>query len=139
MQIRSCTQSEGFVQAASPDSSESTQKIKADLHALHALALPGPAKRWTKKSRAYASLLHDFLGSHAYFGVKSLKDAEEISLTAKHGGDNPADHLRGRFTDFMREDFRRAWSIYYMKKEIAVIDAGDIAARVKFQSRAMKR
>ena len=48
---------------------------------------------------------------------KMLLDA---AILAKNGNDNPADHLKGRFTDFMQDDInRRSWIIYneWMKEQ----------------------
>ena len=37
----------------------------------------------------------------------------DAAILAERGSDNPADHLDGRFTAFMRDDInRRAWAIY---------------------------
>ena len=45
------------------------------------------------------------------------------AVAAKLGGDNPADHLHGRFTAFMRDDInRRAWVIFHNKKK----EMGDV-------------
>jgi hypothetical protein len=52
--------------------------------------------------------------------IKSVteKMLYEAAMMAKLGGDNPADHLQGNFTAFMREDInRRAWSIYAEKNK----------------------
>lgn len=113
-----------------------TAKLKADLHALHEqlATLPnGPEAEALDKEitrmniRINLLLPDDFLSGVTTYSLgvdkSDIKDVSEemlynAALTAKHGGDNPADHLKGRFTDFMREDInRRAWSIYYMKKK----------------------
>ena len=112
------------------------KKMEADLHKLHeelALLPDGPEadaldKEVTRMNiRLNLLLPDDFLGGVTSYalgiGKSDIKLVSEemlynAALTAKHGGDNPADHLRGRFTDFMREDInRRAWALYYSKKK----------------------
>lgn len=77
--------------------------------------------------RANLLLPDDFLaGIVAYaLGINDsdIKEVNEkilyhAAVAAKLGGDNPADHLHGRFTDFMRDDInRRAWVIFHDKKK----------------------
>lgn len=112
------------------------KKMESDLHKLHeelALLPDGPEadaldKEITRMNiRLNLLLPDDFLaGVTSYalgIGKSDIKLVSEemlynAALTAKHGGDNPADHLHGRFSDFMREDInRRAWALYYSKKK----------------------
>jgi len=80
--------------------------------------------------RANLLLPDDFLNGVVCYALgvdkSDIKDvSEEIlyraAVEAKLGNDNPADHLHGRFTDFMRSDInQRAWTIFHNKKrEIA--------------------
>ena len=67
----------------------------------------------------------DFLAGVVSYAMGIAKsDIKEVNeemlynaaVAAKLGGDNPADHLHGRFTDFMRDDInRRAWIIFHQK------------------------
>ena len=42
----------------------------------------------------------------------------DIAILAERGSDNPADHLDGRFTPFMKDDInRRAWTVYGQWRE----------------------
>lgn len=69
----------------------------------------------------------DFLGVITAYALGVDKsDIKEVSrsmlleaaLLARRGNDNPADHIRGAFTDFMRDDInRRAWIIYEEEKK----------------------
>ena len=112
------------------------KKMESDLHKLHeelALLPDGPEadaldKEITRMNiRLNLLLPDDFLaGVTSYalgIGKSDIKLVSEemlynAALTAKHGGDNPSDHLHGRFSDFNREDInRRAWALYYSKKK----------------------
>ena len=112
------------------------KKMESDLHKLHeelALLPDGPEadaldKEITRMNiRLNLLLPDDFLaGVTSYalgIGKSDIKLVSEemlynAALTAKQGGDNPADHLHGRFSDFNREDInRRAWALYYSKKK----------------------
>jgi hypothetical protein len=67
-------------------------------------------------------LPEDFLGAIMSYALGVDKsDIKEVSekmlleaaMLAQRGGDNPADHLDGRFSAFMKDDInRRAWIIY---------------------------
>jgi len=72
-------------------------------------------------------LPQDFMASIVCytFGIdkSDIKDVTEQALLnaaimAERGHDNPADHLKGLFTDFMKDDInRRAWIILNEKKK----------------------
>ncbi len=69
----------------------------------------------------------DFVSFIVSFALKlddsDIKDVSEdmlyeAAIKAKHGHDNPADHLHGNFSDFNREDVNnRAWIIYNKRNE----------------------
>ncbi len=112
------------------------EKLNNDIHDLHeALAALPDGKEADAldmeitrlEIRANLLLPDDFLAGVVCYalgiGKSDIKDVTEqalykAALEAKLGNDNPADHLHGRFTDFMRDDInRRAWIIYNIKKK----------------------
>lgn len=94
---------------------------------------PGPQRKILEEElnakRIWCEFLlpNDFMSyivSYALGVDKSdIKDVSEkilfeAAILAKHGHDNPADHIDGRFTPFMRDDInKRAWYIFHNKRK----------------------
>lgn len=92
----------------------------------------GPARsaleRETDGLRVWIDLLlpDDFLAGVVTYALgiskSDIKDVTEDSLytaavLAKIGNDNPADHLKGRFTDFMQDDINMRAALIYAERQ----------------------
>ena len=72
-------------------------------------------------------LPEDFLAGLTSYALgidkSDIKEVTKLSLlsaanSARAGHDNPADHLNGNFTPYMKEDINnRAWNFYYIEKK----------------------
>ncbi len=85
---------------------ESIERIKA----LHETVLPND---FLGKVTAYALGL-----DKSDMGLVTRGTLLDVAILAEQGHNNPADHLHGRFTDFMKDDINRhAWNVLHERRE----------------------
>lgn len=116
--------------------SSDINKIKNDLKNLdETIAMLPNSPKKTKVKNEYNSLRvwydlllpEDFLSTITCYALgiekSDIKDITTESLInaaimAKNGNDNPSDHLKGLFTDYMKDDInKRAWILFREKNK----------------------